>query len=69
MRSFDGAKYFAQLVVVYLMSALIASPYVGCSGWVAALVALYVLLGFFNALERRDLSTGKPKRRRKARAP
>jgi hypothetical protein len=53
MPSFDGARPFAKLAALFLASAAIASPYAGCSGWIAVLLALYFLLRFFNALEAR----------------
>jgi len=59
MPSFDGAKHFAKLAILFLASALIASPYAGCSGWIGVLLALYFLLPFFNALEARRVPTDK----------
>jgi hypothetical protein len=58
MPSFDGARHFGKLAVLFLLSACIAFPYAGCSGLMAVLLALYFLLIFFNALETRDKREG-----------
>jgi hypothetical protein len=68
MPQFDGARHFSVLATVFLVGALIASPYAGGAGWVGVLIGLYFLLIFFNALEARDLkdqSSGRRRRRRR----
>lgn len=67
MVPFDGAKHFGFVAFVALGSALICTPYLGCCGWVPAVVVLYFTLVFFNQLEERDLrdfrSANHPRRR------
>ncbi len=55
MVPFDGARHFGFIAFVVLGSALICTPYLGCSGWMPAAVVLYFSLVFFNRLEERDL--------------
>lgn len=55
MEEFDGARHFAFVAFVALGSAIICTPYLGCSGWVPAAVTIYFALIYFNALEERDL--------------
>lgn len=63
MPAFDGAKHFARVTLVILASSLIATPYAGCWGWIAALLALYFLLPFFNGLETHAGGARKSKKR------
>lgn len=68
MPAFDGAKHFARLAVLFALAAVIAMPYAGCSGWIGVLLALYLLLSFFNRLEERDFSQkySSPRRSKKS---
>jgi hypothetical protein len=52
---FDGARHFGQVAIVIGVAILLAAPAVGWWGLLGAVVALYYLLSFFNALEKRDL--------------
>jgi hypothetical protein len=52
---FDGARHFGQVAIVIGAAMLLAAPAVGWWGVLGAVVALYYLLSFFNALEKRDL--------------
>lgn len=52
---FDGARHFGQVAIVIAAATLLAAPAVGWWGVLGAVVALYYLLSFFNALEKRDL--------------
>lgn len=52
---FDGARHFGQVAIVIVAAMLLAAPAVGWWGVLGAVVALYYLLSFFNALEKRDL--------------
>ena len=52
---FDGARHFGQVAIVIAAGTLLAAPAVGWWGLLGAVVALYYLLSFFNALEKRDL--------------
>ncbi len=52
---FDGARHFGQVAIVIAAATLLASPAIGWWGVLGSVVALYYLLSFFNALEKRDL--------------
>ena len=52
---FDGARHFGHVAIVVVAATLLSAPAVGWWGVLAAAVALYYLLSFFNALEKRDL--------------
>ena len=52
---FDGARHFGHEAIVIVAAAFLSAPAVGWWGVLGAAVALYYLLSFFNALERRDL--------------
>lgn len=53
--AFDGARHFEQVAVVIAAATLLSMPIVGCWPVLSAGVALYLLLAFYNALEKRDL--------------
>ncbi len=53
---FDGARHFGHVAIVIVAATLLSAPAIGWWGVLAAAVALYYLLSFFNALEKRDLS-------------
>ena len=53
---FDSARQFGHVAIVIVAATLLSAPAVGWWGVLAAAVALYYLLSFFNALERRDLA-------------
>ena len=52
---FDGARHFGHVAIVIVAATLLSAPAVGWWGMLAAAIALYYLLSFFNALEKRDL--------------
>ena len=52
---FDGARHFGNVAIVIVAGILLSAPAIGWWGVLAAAVALYYLLSFFNALEKRDL--------------
>jgi len=52
---FDGARHFGQVAIVIAAATLFAAPAIGWLGVLGAIVALYYLLSFYNALEKRDL--------------
>lgn len=52
---FDGARHFGHVAIVIVAATLLSAPAVGWWGVLGAAVALYYLLSFFNALEKRDL--------------
>ena len=53
--AFDGARHFGHVAIVIAAATLLSVPQVGCWPVLSAAVALYFLLAFFNALEKRDL--------------
>lgn len=55
MEPFDGAKHFGFIAFVAFSSALVCSPYIGCWGWVPAVLTVYFALVLYNRLEERDL--------------
>ncbi|WP_254508147.1 hypothetical protein [Anatilimnocola floriformis] len=52
---FHGARHFGQVAIVIAVATLLSIPAVGIWGVIGAAVALYYLLSFYNALEKRDL--------------
>lgn len=52
---FDGARHFGHVAIIIVAATLLSAPAAGWWGVLGAAVALYYLLSFFNALERRDL--------------
>ena len=53
--AFDGARHFGHVTIVIVVGTLLSAPAIGWWGVLAAAVALYYLLSFFNALEKRYL--------------
>jgi len=53
--AFDGAKHFGYVAIIITGATLLSVPALGCWPVVGAVVALYYLLAFYNALEQRDL--------------
>ena len=55
---FDGAGLFMRVAFFMLAAALIGFELTGWAGLISTGIALYFLLGFFNALEGRGIADG-----------
>lgn len=64
---FDGARHLGQMAAVIFVAILLSWSSVGCWSVLAGAIALYYLLAFYNALERRDLDDLQESQRRRRR--
>lgn len=62
---FDGARHLGHVAAVIFVAILLSWSSVGCWSVLAAAIALYYLLSFYNALERRDLDDLQESQRRR----
>jgi hypothetical protein len=67
--AFDGARHFGHIALIIAGATLLSLPALGCWPVVGAVVALYYLLAFYNALEQRDLDDAEPRRSANMKSP